>query len=75
MRSGHYVPVYKAKRPRIKQHTKRQLHKLAEAKRREAKAAAKSDAKVQGSRQRRDEKLMAAFEGVDPEKTLELIGE
>lgn len=74
MSSGHYVPVYKAPRRRIKQHTKRQLHKLALAKRLEAKRLAKEEQRKSGSQTRREEKLLAAFVGVDPRRTEELIG-
>ncbi len=75
MSSGHYIPVYKEERPRIKRHTKRQLHKLAQAARLEAKAAAKEDYRREARRTRRDDKTLAAFVGVDPERTLGLIGD
>ena len=74
-RSGDFVPVYRAERRRVKQHTKRQLHKLALAKRLEEKAAAKGEYRREARQTRRDEKALASFVGIDPERTLGLIGD
>ncbi len=75
MKGSTFVPVYKEERRRIKRHTKRQLHKLALALRQEQKAAAKDEYRREARTTRRDEKSLASFVGIDPERTLELIGD
>lgn len=67
--------VFKARHRKVKRHTRKQLYRLAYARREQDKATARTFSKDQARSARREARLTAPFEGCDPERTLRLIGE
>jgi hypothetical protein len=69
------VVTFNRPRRKVKQFTRRQLHRTAQAERKAEKQAARADAKRSLSRARREQRVLSVFQGVDPERTLALLGE
>jgi len=65
----------KASRSKVQAWTRKKLNRKRQEERREAKEAARKAAKASLRSARTDAKALAVFEGVDPERTLALIGE